>query len=129
MISQEESPLGSDRAAVEKLQILIPAEDTHKLNNNTPGPIWMDWLCSITGYIWINMTCQLYQILHAKHQFNELLGRRWATKDEKMKWILCLNMVWGYRVSIQLAFFAWLVVYQGLPTKARLVNSSFTDAH
>jgi hypothetical protein len=47
-----------------------------------------------------------------------------------MKWIPCLNMAWGYRVAIQLAFFTWLMVYeglQGLHSNARLVNSSFTD--
>lgn len=66
---------------------------------------------------------RLYSILHQRHVLIPNLNAKWVSTDKESRWIWRLHSVWYIRVSYKFRVFSWLVIYQGLPTKARLVKS------
>jgi hypothetical protein len=65
--------------------------------------------------------------LHQRHELGPILNARWISSDAESHWIQQLHGVWSIQVSYKLWVFAWLVIYQGLPSKARLAKSGLFD--
>jgi hypothetical protein len=69
--------------------------------------------------------------IHCCHQeafVSWVLNACWVSKDPKDRWVCRLHSVWLVRLSYKLRVFAWLVVYQGIPSKAcKLAKSGLPD--
>jgi hypothetical protein len=101
---------------------LIPQEDPFKVNIDILGPFWRDWKWSFGHPLAQYEVGRLYSLLHQRHELSHVLNSRWVSTDTERWWIRRFLSVWLIRVSYKLWVFAWLVIYQGLLTKAWLVK-------
>eukprot|EP01018_Ginkgo_biloba_P019933 Gb_40350 [translate_table: standard] len=110
-----------------ELKRLIPESEVYKMNIGMPGPFWRDWMWKFDKPLRLYDSKRLYACLHHKISFSAVLNVRWASSDPENRWIHRWHSVWFVRLSYKLRVFAWMVIYQGLPTKARLAKSGFSD--
>jgi len=119
--------IGPDCPTVMELRELIPQTESYKMNIGMPGPLWRDWKWSFDKPLMQYDSRHLYTILHHKHPLSSVLNARWVSSDPESRWVHRLHSVWSVRLSYKLRVFAWMVLYQSLPTKARLAKTCLSD--
>lgn len=93
-------------------------EDLFKMNIDMLGPFWRDWEWSFRHPLTQYNSHKLYSILHQWRFLGLVLNARWVSTYAESRWIHRLHGVWSIRVSYKLQVFAWLVIFQDLPSKA-----------
>jgi hypothetical protein len=91
------------------------------------GPFWRDWGWRFGKPLQQYDSKKLYSLLHQRHPLSLVLNARWVSSNHEVRWIHQLHSVWSLHLSYKLWVFAWLVVYQGLPSKAHLAKSRLSD--
>lgn len=126
-LAQEFGLLAFDCLSLMELQGLTPKAELYKLNIGMPGPFWRDWSWCFGQLLQHYDSRHLYFVLHQRHLLSSILNANWTYKDSKDRWIHRLHSIWSYRLSYKLRVFAWLVIYQGVSSKAKLSKSRLSD--
>jgi hypothetical protein len=126
-LTSQKALLSSDKPVIKDIMGLLPPEKQYKLNIDMQGSFWRDSGWRFGKPLQQYDSKKLYILLHRKHPLSPLLNAHWMSSDPETRWIHHLHSVWSLWLSDKLQVFAWLVVYQGLPSKARLSKRGLTD--
>jgi len=126
-LAWEFSLYSTDRSTLKNIIGLIPHKELFKKNIDMLGPFWYDWEWCFGFPLNQYDSHGFYTILHNRQSLGRVLNFRWVASDKESWWIQRLHSVWSFRISYKLRVFAWLVIYQGLPSKPNLAKSGMSD--
>lgn len=110
-----------------ELRGLILESELFKMNIGMPRPFWRDWGRSFGQPFFRYDSQPLHLMLHERHLLFPILNAHRVSTNPEDRWVHRLHSVWSIRLSYKLRFLAWLVFYQGIPSKARLAKSGLSN--